>query len=81
MPRLDIKISVEEWQKMVADMASNAAGERGFLLLQSYMPAQDIHVLNNPASRDGAPWYAAPAGYPFVTPEWTFPVGSLKRWP
>ena len=67
---------------LVADMAENkATGERRFLLLQSYMPAQDIHVLKNPAERDGSPWYAAPISWPLVTPEWTFPEGSLKRWP
>lgn len=67
---------------LVADMAENkSTGEKRFLLLQSYMPAQDIHVLKNPAARDGSPWYAAPISWPLVTPEWTFPEGSLKRWP
>lgn len=66
---------------LVADMAVNAAGEKRFLLLQSFMPAQEIHVLKNPAAADGSPWYAAPVAFPFVTPEWTFPAGSLKRWP
>lgn len=66
---------------LVADMAANAAGEKRFLLVQSFMPAQEIHVLKNPASGDGSPWYAAPPTFPFVTPEWTFPAGSLKRWP
>ena len=66
---------------LVADMATNAAGEKRFLLLQSFMPAQEIHVLKSPAAPDGSPWYAAPVTYPFVTPEWTFPAGSLKRWP
>ncbi len=66
---------------LVADMAANATtGEKRFLLLQSYMPAQDIHVLKNPADPAGSPWYAPPSG-PLVTPEWTFLDGSLKRWP
>ena len=65
---------------MVADVVENPrTGERRFLLMQSFMPAQDIHVLKNPAARDGSPWYAAPVSWPFVTPEWTFPAGSLKR--
>ncbi len=35
---------------LVADVVENrATGEKRFLLLQSYMPAQDIHVLKNPA--------------------------------
>jgi hypothetical protein len=67
---------------LVADMAVNqATGERRFLLLQSYMPAQEIHVLKNPAAGDGSPWYDAKFSWPFATPEWVFPEGSLKRWP
>jgi len=67
---------------LVADMAENPqTGERRFLLLQSYMPAQDIHVLKNPAATDGSPWYPAAFGGELVTPEWKFPAGSLRRWP
>lgn len=66
---------------LVADMAVNAAGEKRFLLLQSYMPAQDIHVLKNPAAADGSPWYALPSGDKIATPEWTFTRDQLKRWP
>ena len=74
---------------LVADMAVNAAGEKRFLLVQSFMPAQDIHVLKPPAGHAGSgsarsdvsAWYATPISFPFVTPEWTFPEGSLKRWP
>ncbi|MEQ1716101.1 MAG: DUF4846 domain-containing protein [Hyphomicrobium sp.] len=66
---------------LVADMAENAVTKaRRFLLLQSFMPAQEMHVLKNPANGDGSPWYARPEG-DLVTPEWTFPKGSLKRWP
>lgn len=67
---------------LVIDKVENAATrERRFLLAQSYMPAQDIHILKNPAAADGTPWYSAPISWPLVTPEWTFPQGSLKRWP
>lgn len=67
---------------LVADMAENkATGERRFLLVQSYMPAQEMHVLKNPAAADGSPWYPAAVTWPMATPEWTFPEGSLKRWP
>lgn len=66
---------------LVVDMAVNAqTGEKRFLLAQSYMPAQDIHILKNPAD-EGSPWYAASLEGELVTPEWTFPAGSLRRWP
>jgi hypothetical protein len=67
---------------LVADMAENAAtGEKRFLLVQSYMPAQEMHVLKNPKSEDGSPWYETDFGDHLVTPEWLFPRNSLKRWP
>ena len=67
---------------LVADMVENReTGEKRFLLLQSYMPAQDIHVLKNPTADDGSPWYPAAIGETLVTPEWTFPRNQLRRWP
>jgi hypothetical protein len=67
---------------LVADMVENAAtGEKRFLLMQSYMPAQEMHVLKNPAASDGAPWYPAAFVGELRTPEWTFAPGALRRWP
>ena len=67
---------------LVADMAVNAAtGDKRFLLVQSYMPAQDIHVLKNPNASDGSPWYATDIGLQLETPEWNFQASQLKRWP
>jgi hypothetical protein len=63
---------------LVADLAENAKGERVFLLVQSYMPAQEIHVLGNPRSAMD-PWYAAEDPGPLKTPEWTFERNELKR--
>ena len=66
---------------LVADLAQHAVtNAKRFLLIQSFMPAQELHVLKNPANSDGSPWYALPDGA-LVTPEWTFPKDSLKRWP
>ena len=66
---------------LVADTAVNSITKaKRFLLIQSYMPAQDMHVLKNPANGDGSAWYAPPSG-DLVTPEWTFPKGTLRRWP
>lgn len=67
---------------LVADMAVNqATGEKRFLLMQSYMPAQDIHVLKNPNATGGSPWYGTDIGLQLETPEWNFSAGQLKRWP
>ena len=66
---------------LVVDMAAKgASGERRFLLAQSYMPAQDMHVLKDPKSHDGTAWYKMPeAGGELVTPEWIFQTSQLRR--
>ena len=67
---------------LVADMAENLqTGEKRFLLVQSYMPAQQIHVLKNPAAADSSPWYPAAFDSELITPEWNFAAGALRRWP
>lgn len=66
---------------IVVDVAVEAAtGERRVMLAQSYMPAQEIHVLKNLGNPGSSPWYALEDGRPIETPEWVFPAGSLKRW-
>jgi hypothetical protein len=62
---------------IVVDVAEKGK-DRMFLLAQSYMPAQEVHVLKNPA-REGDPWYEVDFGETLVTPEWTFRKGDLKR--
>lgn len=67
---------------LVADMAENKqTGERRFLLLQSYMPAQDMHIVINPSAEPASPWYPVTFGDQLVTPEWTFEKAQLARWP
>lgn len=63
---------------IVVDVAEDARGRRAVLLAQSYMPAQEIHILRNPASPDN-PWYVIEGDGPLSTPEWDFPAGSLRR--
>lgn len=58
---------------MVADVAVNPKGEKVFLLLQSYMPAQEIHVIKNPIDGTLSPWYSTEViGNSFRTMEWQF---------
>jgi Domain of unknown function (4846) len=67
---------------LVVDLARHPkTGETRMLLAQSHMPAQDIHVLKNPASADGSPWYGTDFGERLVTPDWTFARSALRRWP
>jgi hypothetical protein len=64
---------------MVVAVAENPnTGEQRFLLAQSYMPAQEMHILRNPNDPTLSPWYAYSGG-PMRTPEWHFEAGSRMR--
>jgi hypothetical protein len=52
---------------------------RVFLLAQSYMPAQQVHILRNPGDPALGPWYPEVFGSVLVTPEWTFGRHHLRR--
>ncbi|MFN8395834.1 MAG: DUF4846 domain-containing protein [Bacteroidia bacterium] len=65
---------------LVVDVAENSdTGKKMYMLAQSYMPAQDIHILQNPNDPKLSPWYDASAVGPVETPEWTFLQQDLRR--
>ncbi len=65
---------------MVVDLAKSSVGEEKiFLLVQSYMPAQEVHILKNPENPQLNPWYKLKEGKVLRTPEWTFKWTDLKR--
>jgi hypothetical protein len=67
--------------EIVMDIAINENGEKVFLLAQSYMPAQDIHILKNPMNSEMSPWYAVnEIGHTLYTPEYTFTKEQLRTW-
>lgn len=55
---------------MVVDKAQSKEGNTLFLLAQSYMPSQEMHILKNDTTN--SPWFALPQGEFFATPEWEF---------
>ena len=61
---------------IVVDMVVNSKGEKLMMLAQSYMPAQDIHILKGPLN--GA-WYPVKEGE-IHTPEYTFYSSQVKTW-
>lgn len=67
---------------IVVDMVRDPkTGDMGFLLAQSFIPAQDVHILVNAYNPQGAPWYRTDFGGKLRTPEWTFPADELRRFP
>ena len=61
---------------IVVDMVVDRKGEKLMMLAQSYMPAQDIHILKGPIN--GA-WYPVKEGE-IHTPEYTFYSSQVKTW-
>ena len=57
---------------IVLDVAVSKDGSQQMLLAQSYMPAQSIHVLKNPNSIDGNPWFDVKKTGELRTPDWLF---------
>jgi hypothetical protein len=66
---------------MVGDVAVNAkTGDKIYLLIQSYMPAQDMHIVKNLSDRSLGPWYRADVGKRIITPGYMFETTQLRRW-
>lgn len=66
---------------IVVDVAMNSKGQRKFMLAQSYMPAQDVHIVKNPSDPGDGPWYDMDkTREDITTPEWTFSWDQLRTW-
>jgi Domain of unknown function (4846) len=65
---------------IVMDVAINDKGDKVFMLAQSYMPAQDIHIVRNPVNDRASPWYEIGDTKEITTPEWEFTIDQLRRW-
>ena len=66
---------------IIMDVARHRqTGDLIFLLAQSYMPAQDIHVLQNKNEKLISPWYRVTKANKLNTPEWTFYANQLRTW-
>lgn len=66
---------------LVVDVAVNPKTNQKYLLLaQSYMPAQNVHVLRNVDDEKLGAWFAVkPRDEQVLTPEWTFEREELAR--
>jgi hypothetical protein len=66
---------------LVLDVARHSDGRIFFLLGQSYMPAQDFHVLRNTIDPRYGAWFEYGKAAVLETPEWTFQWSDRNRWP
>lgn len=64
---------------IVVDMAENKnTGEKIFMVAQSFMPAQSIHILKN-TNKENSPWFPVNFGEKLYLPSWTFNKSDLRR--
>lgn len=61
----------------VVDVAVNTNNEKVYMLAQSFMPAQEQHILLNP--KNNTVWYKLDNSEIINTPEFTFESNQLKR--
>jgi hypothetical protein len=65
---------------MAADIAVNEeTGDRMYLFIQGYTPAQDIHVIKNPERRDGLPWFELKPNNTLRILVWNFDENNIRR--
>ena len=65
---------------IIVGVARNLAGKKLYLLAESYMPAQDIHILVNHKNPALSPWYELDVNAPqTVTAKYIFKPTSIKR--
>ncbi|MFN8414741.1 MAG: DUF4846 domain-containing protein [Cytophagaceae bacterium] len=64
---------------IVVDMCIDAKGNKKVMLAQSYMPAQETHIVKNPAQAS-SPWFDINVST-IYTSEWTFTSDQWKRFP
>ncbi len=64
---------------IVVDVAKNKqSGKKIFMIAQSFMPAQSIHILKN-YDAELNPWYSVDFGETLELPSWTFSPSDLRR--
>lgn len=64
---------------MIVDVCENEKGQKAFLLAKGGKPAQQFHLLTNPAHEEDPWYYVEELKYPLITPECSFEKGSLRH--
>ncbi len=65
---------------IIIDVAINKkTNKKAFMIAQSYMPAQEMHILKNPNDSKLSPWYDENFGDILKTPEWEFSKDQMMK--
>ncbi|MEO8086627.1 MAG: DUF4846 domain-containing protein [Bacteroidota bacterium] len=63
---------------IVVDVAESKSRGKIFMIAQSFMPAQEIHILKNFSDESNNPWYKNSIAGQLNSPQWSFPINELK---
>lgn len=66
---------------LIVDTSIGDDGNVYFLLAQSYMPAQEMHIVKNLNDSTLSPWFKVDESAEIKTPEWTFSASAYHRFP
>lgn len=65
---------------IVVDIAFDKSGNKAILVAQSYMPAQDIHMVTNLMNKNISPWYIVNDQTRSISfPEYYFKINQIMR--
>ena len=65
---------------VIVDMAEDKLGNKAIMVAQSYMPAQDIHIVTNLNDKRISPWYVINKDTKAVSfPEYYFKINQIGR--
>ncbi|SFI07159.1 DUF4846 domain-containing protein [Halpernia frigidisoli] len=65
---------------IIVGISKNISGQKLYLLAESFMPAQDIHILINPVNKKISPWYELDVNSAqTITAKYIFKPTSIKR--
>lgn len=65
---------------VIVDMAEDKLGNKAIIVAQSYMPAQDIHIVTNLNDKRISPWYIIKKDTKAVSfPEYYFKINQIGR--
>ena len=65
---------------IIVGVSKSFSGKRLYLLAESFMPAQDIHILINPLNKKISPWYELDVNsVQTITAKYIFTPTSIKR--
>ena len=65
---------------IIIDLATDKLGNKAIMVAQSYMPAQDIHIVTNLSGQSRTPWYIINDKTTDISfPEFHFRMDQIKR--